>query len=439
MSFQKLRDEVIDKELCTGCGTCVGICPTSAIRIDDPYSYHPDFFDSEVCVNCGLCISVCPALGYDVYCKSAEDQLFNRYIGYHRKLYSGHASDSNLRGIASAGGVATEILRYLIENDEVDKVCVVQNTDDLRSGLAYPEITDSVDAIIKARQSKYVQVPVGRLLKDIMGSDERFAIVGLPCHLAGLKRAEDRVPKLREKIVFKIGLFCGYAYTPNCIKGLLSCMGLNRNDVKRVVGWRMGGIPGSFTVLLQDGRTEEISFVEEHCIDITFYSLLRCHMCVDWSCVYSDISLGDIGGWRRENLVIARTTMGERLLQAMNRAGKLQLQNLSLERAWRETGLPFMVNAKTVRSNLFIDYLARLGGATPEWNVQSHTKSPITRLFSNRYFRELLNTRRRLEFYERNPRLMRSRGRYIYLHFWNRSLFRAIRKARRVLFKSCDL
>ena len=246
------------------------------------------------------------------------------------------------------------------------------------------------------------------------------------------------IEKLNGKIIFKVGLFCGYAYTQNCINGLLNCMGLNREAVKRVIGWREGGIPGDFMLELKDGRIERMSFIEEHCIDITFYSLLRCHMCVDWSSVYSDVSLGDIGGWKREDLIIVRTTRGEELLQAMNGAERLYLRDLDLEKLARGTPFHFMVGAKMVRSQLFINYLTRLGLSTPKWNVKYKGKSLITRLYSNRYFAELLDSRRKLDFYEQNPQLMKRKGRYIYLNFWNRFLFRVIRKVKRVLLKKYD-
>ena len=48
---------VIDKELCSGCGTCVDRCPTDAISLDDDgYAAR----DEPMCIGCGVCARFCP-------------------------------------------------------------------------------------------------------------------------------------------------------------------------------------------------------------------------------------------------------------------------------------------------------------------------------------------------------------------------------------------
>lgn len=45
----------ISAETCVACGTCMGECPTGAIKEGDVYSIDP-----AVCVDCGTCADVCP-------------------------------------------------------------------------------------------------------------------------------------------------------------------------------------------------------------------------------------------------------------------------------------------------------------------------------------------------------------------------------------------
>lgn len=45
----------IDKELCTGCGECIGSCPLSALGVENRLAVV-----SEACNDCGACLSVCP-------------------------------------------------------------------------------------------------------------------------------------------------------------------------------------------------------------------------------------------------------------------------------------------------------------------------------------------------------------------------------------------
>lgn len=47
----------INKDVCIGCGTCEGECPTSAISVSDDGKY---VINPELCVECGACASVCP-------------------------------------------------------------------------------------------------------------------------------------------------------------------------------------------------------------------------------------------------------------------------------------------------------------------------------------------------------------------------------------------
>ena len=47
----------IDKEKCTGCGTCVETCPNEAIELKDNIAD----VDPEKCVECGVCVDNCPA------------------------------------------------------------------------------------------------------------------------------------------------------------------------------------------------------------------------------------------------------------------------------------------------------------------------------------------------------------------------------------------
>ncbi|MDN5348284.1 MAG: hypothetical protein PWP65_1848 [Clostridia bacterium] len=46
---------VVDKELCTGCGTCAESCPNEAITVDDVA-----VIDEDACVECGVCVDECP-------------------------------------------------------------------------------------------------------------------------------------------------------------------------------------------------------------------------------------------------------------------------------------------------------------------------------------------------------------------------------------------
>ena len=45
----------VDKEKCTGCESCVEVCPTEAITMVDDKAEV-----SDECVDCGQCVDECP-------------------------------------------------------------------------------------------------------------------------------------------------------------------------------------------------------------------------------------------------------------------------------------------------------------------------------------------------------------------------------------------
>ncbi|MDK2916694.1 MAG: hypothetical protein PWR25_1251 [Euryarchaeota archaeon] len=48
---------VVDIEKCTGCETCVDVCPASAISMEDGKAK----VDADLCVDCETCVDECPS------------------------------------------------------------------------------------------------------------------------------------------------------------------------------------------------------------------------------------------------------------------------------------------------------------------------------------------------------------------------------------------
>jgi ferredoxin len=46
----------INKEACTGCGTCVEVCSLDAITLNNGVAE----VDPELCAECGTCVEECP-------------------------------------------------------------------------------------------------------------------------------------------------------------------------------------------------------------------------------------------------------------------------------------------------------------------------------------------------------------------------------------------
>ena len=47
---------VVNKDKCTGCGTCVDICPAASIELANDKAV----VDASACVDCDTCVDECP-------------------------------------------------------------------------------------------------------------------------------------------------------------------------------------------------------------------------------------------------------------------------------------------------------------------------------------------------------------------------------------------
>ncbi len=46
---------VVNKELCTACGSCASVCPVDAIAVNEKAEV-----DADTCIDCGTCVDECP-------------------------------------------------------------------------------------------------------------------------------------------------------------------------------------------------------------------------------------------------------------------------------------------------------------------------------------------------------------------------------------------
>ncbi len=47
----------VDKDVCIGCGACVGVCPVTALSLDENGKSQ---CDEATCIDCHTCIGTCP-------------------------------------------------------------------------------------------------------------------------------------------------------------------------------------------------------------------------------------------------------------------------------------------------------------------------------------------------------------------------------------------
>jgi len=381
---------VVKDELCTGCGTCIALCPTEALEltINEKKGIYEPKMNEEKCNNCGICLNVCP--GYEVNFKELNLEIFGKepedaLIGNYLDCYIGHATDYDIRYNSSSGGLVTALLIFALEEGLIDGALVTRMKKD-NPLEPEPFIARTKEEIIEASKSKYCPVPANIALKEILASkeEERFAVVGLPCHIHGIRKAEQINKNLKEKIVLHFGLLCGHAPNFMGTEFFLQKLNIKKEDVKKL-DYRGKGWPGNITITLKDDREIVISRVGsersrslnlhyETAFHLHFFQK-RCLVCCDGICELADISFGDT--WMLpelvsdekigKSLIISRTEIGERVLQNATYKGIVELENIGHDKTIQSQGemLLFHKNLKS-RSLLFKIF----GKRTPRYNTR---------------------------------------------------------------------
>ena len=328
-------EETVRSNLCTGCGTCVALCPVSAIEIiKNEYKgiYIPKL-DRHKCNQCGICYKVCPGASVDYRELNIEifgKEPYDKSIGNYLNCYTAHATDCDIRYNSSSGGLVTAVLIYALEQGIIDGALVTRMKKD-KPLEPEPFIARTKDEIIEASGSKYCPVAANLALKEILNVDGNYAVVGLPCHLYGIRKAEMVNIKLKKRIVLHLSIFCSGAPNFNATEFLLSRLNLRCEDLKKLE-YRGKGWPGSMSIYLKDGKVEVIPYPEYwHGMISPFYPA-KCTECIDWFSKLADISFGD--AWLQEikkddkigtSAIISRSIWGDDILQQMLASGTIAL------------------------------------------------------------------------------------------------------------------
>ena len=172
----------------------------------------------ERCKDCGTCLAVCPACGLD-FSKTAWWRLANEgapapdFLGPWRGLWFGWAADEEIRYQGASGGVATAILLGALADQLIDAAVVVRPSQGNALAME-PFVARTAEQIAACRGSKYNMVALNSALREVLANPGRYALVGLPCHIQGLRLAQRRDRRLREGVVLALGIFCGWSAEP---------------------------------------------------------------------------------------------------------------------------------------------------------------------------------------------------------------------------------
>jgi len=298
--------------------------------------------DASACTDCGQCVDTCPNTPESIceYALAAAKTGECFGLPSEAACFVGYDLDPVGRAQSASGGIATALLKYLLEKRQIDGVIASSPVWAAIGESHYAlGLFESADVLSKARSSHYHPVCYDKVLADMRGRSGRYVLVGLPCVIRGV----DRLPSgLRARIEFTVGVACGHNVTAQFLDYLARRAGIregeaftaNQRDKCQIkVAWDF-----NTRFELSDRILRERSSASgwAHMWRNFFFSPECCLYCPDFYAAAADVSIKDAWGkWKDDPLgtsvVISRNPRITSLLESMQAEGLISLEKCSVD------------------------------------------------------------------------------------------------------------
>ncbi|MCB0253745.1 MAG: polysaccharide pyruvyl transferase family protein [Anaerolineae bacterium] len=350
-------DFVVANDLCTGCATCDAVCPEDAItmRYDCRKGVFEPLVEQSRCTECELCVIACPGFELDLYDRPPSQANISCHdlIGPYKGIRRCHSLDDEIRINAASGGLITQVLAYLLERGSINGAIVTTlRTDDPLMTKGF--IARNRNELFSSQKSFYCPNPLNSILKSIVrgeSMEDRFAFVGLPSHVHGLRLLQKLYPEMRERIPYVLSSFTSHVPTRRATEFLLYQHNIALDQLARIE-YRGRGVPGSFRALMKDGTERIIPHLHwtywGHTFPLFFYPP-REWLYFDKLSEWADFSMGD--NWQRwldeqrgASTVVTRSEAAERIMNDMIQNGLISATPMTPEDLIKDQGLQKKLN-----------------------------------------------------------------------------------------------
>lgn len=379
-------DFVLKEELCIGCGFCQFDCSTKKeTKIDITFNEKQDRFipkNTSVLKDIEADSIVCPGAEMDMKSTSSyvyKEQPKDPVLGHIQKLLVSQSKDETYLKASASGGLIPTVLDRLFETNQVDTVYCVVPGDNVYGAQGI--MINSKEELKKIHGSVYHPVNYGTEILNLLKSKKRFAIVGVPCQIAGFKNILEKTPELENNLVLSIGLFCGGI---NSFKGINYYLNTYKESIKEIkqIFYRKGKWPGKIEVIKKDNSNRFIPRIRgntrwrilRYVISFQGYWMLkRCRICPDQINDFADIAVGDphLPELRKRSswgysAVVTRSDKGTDVINDLIRNDKITEESLSRETLAKTQGYT-LDNRRHLKAYLRLNRL--FGGKNPSINL----------------------------------------------------------------------
>lgn len=322
-------DKICDKNRCSGCGACSGICPKGCIELEpdneDCGQIHP-VIDNSRCINCGLCVKTCPA--------NNPIRLNNP-----QKTYAAYALEDKICDSSSSGGLAFTLASAIIKDGGNVYGSIIRYGDDLQ---IMHDCSTTIDELKRTQGSKYVQSKISRDIyvgiKRDLEEGKKVLFVGTGCQVAGIRNyLKKDYPNF-----FAIDIICHGVPSIQILKDFLRGK-INLSDIERLSFRGKSGFDMSLK-----SKTGNLSLPLKNNAYMMGFMKALYYRNSCYSCPYAhqerggDITLGDFWGLKKSispadrkssgtSVVLVNTDKGETLLSSIT--DKLNISERHLQEA----------------------------------------------------------------------------------------------------------
>ena len=367
ISKESTIQEIVRQGLCIGCGTCITMCPEKALILQESQEsgiYLPRL-DPSKCIHCGVCHLVCPGIEADFNKLNfiAFDQKSKyAFLGNYLSCYSGYATDQNLRAKSTSGGLISALAIFALETGLVDGVLTTRAN--LKKPLKpYSFIAKTKQEVLSAIGSKYCPISTNSALDKILKKQGRYIVIGLPCHIQGIRKAQALNKELKNRISLIFGMVCNHTPTFHAINFLLKKFKIRTEHIVKL-DYRSNGWPGGIKIVMDNGSKYVIPFSSSYYWGYVFQKFFwpkRCMICNDKLCQLADIIFMD--AWLPEfsfdkighSLIVVRSIKGKNFLTEAIKKDVLKLQPISIEQVLQSQVLSKTIQ-KVIARRLILRY-----------------------------------------------------------------------------------
>jgi len=369
-------NKVMRSELCTRCGSCVGLSGGSIVFHDREGRYLPRQIADVDDATAARAWTACPGkeFNFPFYCNHfyPDAPHFHEYIGSYQELMIGHSTDEEVRRNGASGGIISAILIYLLETHRIDGAVTLRMSHS-KPWLSEPFIATTRADILEAAQSKYTISSVNELLPQIAAFDGVLAYVGISPQVQSIRKLQHAGDPSVKNIKYIFGPFYGNTLYFSSIRSFLRTYGERDYHNISKLYFRYGEWPGNMRIEMKSGRVIELKKFHANYL-IPFHVLQNSLYCTDFTNEYTDISGGD--AWapvyeergRGFSMIVSRTPQGQAIIDEMIKEGNLVANAITEEEAIKmhSHGYDFKKRGSFIR----ITFRRMTGKAVPDWGYR---------------------------------------------------------------------